>query len=228
MKKSAKTVLILFIFLIILACSKDTDSPLGPPIETDYPFYSDFEIGNEKWVTDFDGFQGIPSAGLDVDNALAIGIPIHCYVADGSSVPDIVKWTNETSKTNEKVTNHYMEYYYEQNPDPGGGWIWFGINIQFINGSLDVTKFGNAIKLKVRGTGRMHFKFSNDLSKLIPLTEEWQEHIIRFEELGDIKAHEDVLKNLESISIGPEENQPGTSGIVNIDDIRFVTYVIKR
>ena len=218
---------ILLISLVLAACSKDTSKPLGPSIDTEYPFYSDYEIFNEIWVTDFNWTEGIPSDGLDVDIALILGIPIHCYAPEASKPLNgtMLIWTNEVI---DGQPNHYMKYYFEQNAFPGVGWIWYAINAQFANGNVDVTEFGNAIRIKVRGEGRMNFKFSSNLTKLIPLTAEWVEHIIRFEELNGFASYSGDLKNVESIAFGPEENKPGTSGMVNIDDIQFVTYRIKR
>ncbi len=226
--KNLKILLFIGLLLLSVSCMNNTKEPVGPTVDIEDPFYQNFEIIGEEWISDFDGTQGIPSSRIQTDDVFIYTVPI-IYQSSESTYPfgsDTITaiWTNEIEA---QSTNYYMKYYYEFHAPQSGEDLWINIRLFWINGTVDLNEYGNGIAFKARGDGQLEVKFSGDVYKTVDLSKNWQEYILLFEDFEGMTEFSDDITRCEYINMTPPKNA-GTSGFVNFDDVRLVYYSRKR
>ncbi len=189
-----KGLLLIGILFLSISCMNNSREPVGPTVDVKDPFYQDFEIIGENWISDFDGFQGIPSSRIQTGDAFIYTVPI-IYQSSESVYPfgndDITAtWTNEIAG---QSTNYYIKYYYEFHAPSPGEDLWINIRLFWINGTVDLNEYGNGIAFKARGDGQMEVKFSPDVYKPVNLSKDWQEYILLFKDFEGMNEFSDDI-----------------------------------
>ncbi len=237
--------------VLIFSCAKKSANPTGPAIETEDPNFGDF-VKVETWIADFDNgpkffkwrtnnvwfsneeyYDG--SSIHYIDPALQFSMPLHYYISAGSSAY-LDSESSEgvaaiTLETNNNIVNAFIHFEYRIGDEPSGDWEWFSLKIFWASGTIDANKFGNAFAFKARGTGKMDAILTcteNTKSKLVSLSQEWQEYIVLFSDM----ALDGDLSQCTGFSFSPpspsDKANIGISGYVEFDDVRFVLYYQKK
>jgi len=242
-------IIILIILLIINSCAKPCENPVGPQVNDKSNSYGKIEILNETWIADFDNqntyYKMIVDGGVtnwitfksndgtsivETPISLAFPLPIHYYISPGSSVdmdnPDA--GINGLCSTLVESNNGYQRFEYWIMDEPSGDWEWFSLNIDWINGPVDLSEFGNAFMITVRGDGKLDIIFNmveaeNSFNETFDLTKNWTTLILFFPTDVD-------WSQCTGIQLGPPDPSGliGVRGGVDFDNLKFVTAVIKR
>jgi len=228
-----KIIFIIFLSLnLFWSCSNNLKEPIGPSIKDKSSYYGQYDIIKSEWIADYDGIEKI-STNLSPSTILKD--------KSSNSIISAVE-TNEGS-------DKFIRYYYEshENPEPDGS-VYSSVYYQWGSGVINIMDYGNAVAFRARGKpvgsapmGKFYvvlyhpIRNDDDYDRLryeIALGTEWKEYIVfinDFEFSGWGNDDRDYsLENNIGVAFSPEPDVVGLKGIIDIDDVRFVLYIVKR
>ncbi len=221
--------IVICLLLLMVSCVKHNDAPVGPILNNDFTSYGQYVIVGENLISDFGGTSS--AEGLS-----------DAYKQNANSGSTIV-----TDITNEMIsgkTNKYLKFKHTVG-QIGDEDVYCRVDFLW-PGEIKLADYGNAIMFKAKtisGAASLIVSLQqpviitpddyNTYNKKVLLTDEWQVYILMFDEFTRDESYPGRTKeysfaNNTGVGFGPPVDTIGASGIICMDDIKFIYYAERR
>jgi len=233
--------------VLIFSCSVNKN-PVGPDINTYCASYAGYVIGKSYRI---ENFEPAPAGGpTNVLWKLKLGIPLFSYPSDNC----LTRIYANYPYVKDGVTNHAYGIWYKLD-----GWAdqyyWWTVDFTFMSGINDLTKYGNAIRFKIKAlkfpgaiAGRIRFLLTSpeaasvaDITANRENTEQQQEQeqeVLRISMLPVSWEWKTIIIPFSSDDVRATKcsgfevsinlDAKGQGGFILIDDIEIIEYYEKN
>ncbi len=210
--------LIIFLFLLYIGCTKHNTNPLSDGILQKATFYNDYIVAGEEWI--FEDFNSGAGSWKTFDDS-----------------PNGGNSTATFSILSKSSSDYYMHCEYTLGPNFSDRYA----GVQITGLDIDISKY-KGIMFELRGSGHM-FRINVRTANIIgdwdfygytinSTTSNWKLYIIPFSEFersgfGAPSLSFD-LEHFEGIELKSESRISGEQGWFDSDNIKFVEYIVSR